>query len=103
MNKVKKAGALAYKKRRRLFKVAIVCIAFAMIFKGIMQQPQIAENKKEIAMLKEQIEYEKERQVEIDEMRQRVNSDEYIEKVAKEKLGLVKNNVKIFVDVSSDE
>ena len=89
--------------KKQLLKIFVAVMAFAMIFKGIMQQPQIAQNKKEIARLNEQIEYEKQRQEEIDQMRQKVNTDEYIEKIAEEKLGLVKNNVKIFVDVSSGE
>lgn len=91
------------KNKTRLIKILLATVAVSMLFKGVMQQPQIAANKREIAKLNEQIKYEKQRQVEIDEMRDKVNTDEYIEKIAEEKLGLVKNNVKIFVDVSSGE
>ena len=77
-------------------------IVFAMLFKGIMQQPQINENRKKIARLEEQIEYEQTRKAEIENLRDKVNSDEYIEKVASEKLGLVKSTAKIFIDVSQD-
>lgn len=82
--------------------IFIILVA-AMTFKGLMQIPQILEGKKEIARLTEQIEYEKERQQEIIELKDKVNSDEYIEKIASEKLGLIKSNAKIFVDVSVDE
>ena len=68
-----------------------------------MQIPQILENKELAAKLTDQIAYEKERQEEIDEMKTKVDTDEYIEKVATEKLGLVKKNAKIFVDTSSEE
>ena len=67
-----------------------------------MQMPQIYANKQRIASLNEQIEYEKTRQLEIDELSGKVNTDEYIEKVAREKLGLVKENEIIFYDVASE-
>jgi len=81
----------------------MVCIISVMIFRGLMQLPQILENKELAAKLTEQIAYEQERQEEIDEMKTKVDTDEYIEKVATEKLGLVKKNAKIFVDTSSEE
>lgn len=77
-------------------------VIFAMLFKGVMQIPQIVAGKAEIARLNSQIEYEKERQKEISELKDKVNTDEYIEKIASEKLGLVKSNAKIFVDVSGE-
>ena len=58
-----------------------------MIFKGLMQIPQINANKAEVAKLTNQIEYEQERQKEIEELKGKVNTDEYIEKMASEKLG----------------
>lgn len=78
-------------------------LVFAMLFRGVMQIPQIAAGKAEIARLNTQIEYEKERQNEISELKGKVNTDEYIEKIASEKLGLVKSNAKIFVDVSGEQ
>ena len=80
-----------------------VLITAGLLFKGIIQQPQISENRKQIQTLKEQIEYEKLRQQEVEEMKTKVNTDEYIEKMASEKLGLVKNNAKIFIDVSQEQ
>ena len=49
------------------------------------------------------IEYEQERQKEIEELKGKVNTDEYIEKMASEKLGLIKSNAKVFVDVSGEQ
>lgn len=80
-----------------------VILVGSMAFKGLIQIPQIMEGKKEITRLTEQIEYEKERQKEVIELKGKVDSDEYIEKIASEKLGLIKSNAKIFVDVSGDE
>ena len=66
-----------------------------MIFKGLMQIPQINASKAEVAKLTNQIEYEQERQKEIEELKGKVNTDEYIEKMASEKLGLIKSNAKV--------
>ena len=66
-----------------------------------MQQPEILENKAEIARLNEEIEYEKARQEEVESVRESVDTDEYIERIAREKLGMIKANEKIFVDVST--
>ena len=89
--------------KNRILAILFVFSVFAMLFKGFMQLPQIIDNKKQADKLSEQISYEKERQREIDELRAKVNTDEYIESVATEKLGLVEKNARIFVDVSSDE
>ena len=80
-----------------------ILITAGLLFKGLIQQPQISGNRKEIQTIKEQIEYEKLRQQEIEDLKTKVNTDEYIEKMASEKLGLVKNNAKIFIDVSQEQ
>ncbi len=49
---------------------------------------QISEAKLEQDMLKKELE--------------KVNSDEYLEKLAREKLGLIKPNDRVFVDVTKD-
>ena len=104
MNIYKDKLVAFYKKNHTSIKVwAIIVISGAMIFKGIMQMPQIYRNKQNIAELQDKIEYEKIRQEEIDSLKTEADSDEYIEKIASEKLGLVKNNAKIFVDVSEGQ
>lgn len=79
-----------------------VLLVGGMVFRGVMQIPQINAGKAEIARLNAQIEYEKERQKEVKELGTKVDSDEYIEKIASEKLGLIKSNAKVFVDVSGE-
>ncbi len=88
--------------KKGLIIAVLLFAALGMIFKGLMQIPQIRSYKAEAASLAEQIEYEKTRQQEITQMRGKVNTDEYIEKVAGEKLGLIKNNSKIFIDISEE-
>ena len=91
-------------RNRRPIKIwGLVLICSLMVLKGVMQIPQIKENREQISRLEDQIEYEQSRQNNIDEISNRVNSDEYIEKIASEKLGLVKANAKIFVDISEEQ
>ena len=93
----------AIKHKKRIKIIALVLLVGGMSFKGAMQFPQIRAAKAEIARLNGQIEYEKKRQEEVLELKNKVNSDEYIEKIASERLGLVKSNAKIFVDVSGEQ
>lgn len=71
-----------------------------LIIKGIMLQPEIVANQEEIDRLREQIAYEQKRAEEIDNMHESMDSDEYIEKVAREKLGMIKKDEIVFIDVS---
>ena len=105
MQKKKKQNKNLFEKtnRRKVCIALMVCVISVMIFRGLMQIPQIMENKELSAQLTEKIIYEQERHKEIDELKTKVDTDEYIEKVATEKLGLVKKNAKIFVDTSSEE
>lgn len=94
-------GLRAIKKNsRKISVVLVIVLVFAMVFKGLMQIPQILENREYAKYLEDSIEYENKRQLEIDELKDKVDTDEYIEKIASDKLGLVKNNAKIFIDVS---
>ncbi|MBS7297892.1 MAG: septum formation initiator family protein [Eubacteriales bacterium] len=84
--------------------IGILCAlaAIVMIIRGISIQPEINQNKQEIAELENEIEAAKEEQAEVDKMRENADSDEYIEKVARDKLGMVKNDEIVFIDVSEE-
>ena len=102
-NKAVAAAVAFVKQHRNALKIWVfVIVVGAMIFKGIVQQPQIMDNKAKIAELNEQIQYEQQRSEEVDHLKEIVGTDEYIEKIAREKLGLIKENEKIFVDVSKN-
>lgn len=80
--------------------IAFVVVFSFMFIKGILNQPQITENKAQIAELEEKIEYEKKRIEEVEELKTKVDSDEYIEKVAREKLGMIKRDEIVFIDIA---
>lgn len=104
MNELREAAVEFITVHRRAIKIwFFIFLVGAMFFKGMMQQPQIKQNREQIAQLEDRIEYEKERQVEIENLKDKVNSDEYIEKMASEKLGLVKSDAKIFIDISQEQ
>ena len=89
--------------KRSLIIWAVVLVSAGMVFKGVMQYPQINSNRKQTAAYEQKAEIERSRQEEIDDLSTKVNTDEYIERIASEKLGLVKSNAKIFKDISGDE
>ncbi len=90
------------KKEKRIVAGVFAVAMTAMLVKGVMQQPQIIQNEDKIAELHSQIDYEKKRMAEVDELKQKVDTDEYIEKVAREKLGLIKNDEIVFIDISGE-
>ena len=101
MNRIiKKIRDFFIKHNKTVKLCALFILAGGMLFKGLMQIPQIKENEEQIAYLNDRIEYEHVRQAEADELKSKVDTDEYIEKIASDKLGLVKNNAKIFIDMS---
>lgn len=80
--------------------IVTVIASVTMIAKGIMLQPAIAANRVQAAQLRDNIEYENQRIAEIDSMTEKVGTDEYIEKIAREKLGMIKADEIVFVDIS---
>lgn len=90
-------------KNKSIYRLLGAVFAFAfsfMIVKGALKQPQITQNEAVIAELKEKIEYEKKRTEEVEELKTKVDTDEYIEKVAREKLGMIKRDEIVFIDIS---
>ena len=94
---------ISYKKRSRLIAIVVGIFACAMLVKGASLQPEITKNAEKNAELDSLIEYEQQRANEVDNLKENVDSDEYIEKVAREKLGMVKKDEIVFVDVTSTE
>lgn len=59
-------------------------------------QQQISDCKTEMKEVQSQIDEENERTKEIDETKERMDTDDYVAEVAREKLGLVKDNEIVF-------
>ena len=91
------------RKANKLPLILLLSAASFMLIRGAMFQPQISDNMDTIAELQSKIDYERQRAEEIDNMRENVNSDEYIEKIAREKLGMIRKDEIVFIDVTGKE
>ncbi len=76
-----------------VFLVSTVSL-FIRIERGISIQEELAEE------YRVQLEAEKERAARLEDAEQQTLTDEYYEKIAREKLGLVNVNEQVFVDIS---
>lgn len=95
-------GKLKKNKKMVIPTVAVSLVTVFFLAKGVMQQPKITQNKEKIEKLNVQITQQQDKLNELDELSTKVDTDEYIEKVAREKLGLVKENEIIFIDVAGE-
>lgn len=84
----------------RIAMLGITCIVailfFAMMMKSVSVEKQISQYQQEIQELDNKMTEEKERTKEIDDMKEYMDTDEYAEEVARDKLGLVKDNEIVF-------
>ncbi len=99
----KKKKAKSALKRKRIYVIVIMLISGYMVFCGCMQNPRINERKEQIDNSNHELEYEKARAEQLEDLKDVQDTDEYIEKVAREKLGLVHEDEKIFIDVSKKD
>ena len=67
-----------------------------LLFKGSALQSRIDANEVKKSQLQQEIAAEQARTEEIEELQDYMQSDEYTEKIAKEKIGLVKDNEILF-------
>lgn len=91
------------KKRMNQNGIAMLSITFvvgvlfiAMMTMSLNLQQQISDCKTEMKEVQSQSDEENERTKEIDETKERMDTDEYVAEVAREKLGLVKDNEIVF-------
>lgn len=72
-------------------------ILYTILFK---QQSLMNHKKAEMRDLQQKIKYEQNLTDELNKEYEEINTDEYIEKMARDKLGMVKKNEQIFYDVN---
>lgn len=90
------------KRRIRFSAIAVFLVIAFLLIKGAMKQPEIIQNQERIEALQGQVEMHEEKLDDLNELSKKVDTDEYIEKVAREQLGLVKENEIIFIDVAGE-
>ena len=78
----------------------VIVLIVVMFIAGHRLQNRIASNNDRIEEIKSQIESEEQRTQEIEDLRTYMQSDEYLERAAKEKMGLIKDGEIIFKENS---
>ena len=86
------------KKNGLLKKILIFAFAVYFIYTLISQQRTLNSYAQEKAKVNDDIEVAQEEQTELKEMKENINSDEYIEQIAREKLDMYYPNERVYVD-----
>ena len=81
--------------------VVLCCLVAVLTVKGISFQQKVNANASRLSSLDSQIEEEKQRTDDITALKEYMQTDEYIEKTAREKLGMVKDNEILFKESQS--
>ena len=88
------------KKTSKLYKkILILAFIIYFVYTLIMQQKTLNSYATEQDKYNEDIEVAEEEQNELQEMKDNINSDEYIEQIAREKLGMYYPNERVYIDV----
>ena len=89
------------KNKKFLKKIIVISIAIYVIYTLIAQQKTLNAYSNEKEKYQEQISKEKEDTNNLKEMEENVTSPEYIENIAREKLGMYLTNEKVFIDIGN--
>lgn len=73
-------------------------LIFYFIITLIQQQDEISAIRAQMQMLEHKISQERENQEKLLEQKSKANTDEFIESIAREKLGMVREGERLFVD-----
>ncbi len=88
------------RKKGKLYKkILILAFIIYFVYTLIMQQKTLNSYAKEQAKYNEDIEVAEDEQNKLQEMKSNINSDEYIEQIAREKLGMYYPNERVYIDV----
>lgn len=81
-------------------KLIFIAVAVYAICTFISQQQTLNAYSAEVTSYQEKIAKQEETKTSLTEMKENVNSPEYIEKIAREKLGMYLPNEKVYIDVT---
>ncbi len=85
---------------KKHYKKILICIAIAYLVSiFISQQKMLNSYNAEIKIYEAQITKEQETKQTLNEIKENVNSPEYIEKIAREKLGMYLPNERVYIDI----
>lgn len=85
---------------KKHYKKILICIAFAYVISILIsQQKMLNSYNSEIKNYETQIAKEEETRESLTEIKENINSPEYIEQVAREKLGMYLPNERVYIDI----
>lgn len=87
------------KNRKTYKKLFVLVFIIYFIYTLIMQQKTLNSYAAEQDKYNNDIEVAEDEQDELQEMKNNINSDEYIEQIAREKLGMYYPNERVYIDV----
>ena len=87
------------KMKNLLKKVLILIFIIYFIYTIISQQKTLNTYAQEKESVNDQIDVAEETQAELMEMKENINSDEYIEQIAREKLEMYYPNERVYIDI----
>ncbi len=79
--------------------LALLVVFLYFAYVAVDQQKQFHAKNLEMARMENKIREETKVNEELKKEKEMINSDEYIEKVAREKLGMVKRDERVYVDI----
>lgn len=86
---------------KKHYKKILICIAIAYVISILIsQQKMLNSYNAEIKMYEAQIDKENETKESLNAIKENVNSPEYIEQIAREKLGMYLPNERVYIDIA---
>lgn len=92
---------MSKRKKSPLAVVSIAVILVYLLFIAVNQQKLLNAKDLELSRIDSRIKEETRLNEELNKEKETIQSDEYIEKVAREKLGMVKKDQKVYVDIGN--
>lgn len=86
-------------KRSTIGVFILLAIFLYLSYIAVSQQKLLNAKGLELVRMEDKIEYETKLNEELTKENEMIQSDEYIEKIAREKLGMVKRNERVYVDI----
>ena len=87
--------------KKILKKVILIIVGIYLVITFIKQQKKINSYNSNIDYLSTKIEEAQDNKAELTAVRENINSPEYIEEIAREKLNMYKPNEKVYIDIGS--
>ena len=89
------------KKKLRINRFIIIAVLIYFIYKLFSQQQTLNSYKQEASTYSNQIEEANEKNDELKNVKNNINSTEYIENMAREKLGMYLPNERVYIDITN--